>query len=55
MKVILEVNILNSCTKIELYLRHGSILAAGQIINALCNIARDKKQTIKDYLGILLN
>ncbi|EFX77014.1 hypothetical protein DAPPUDRAFT_248360 [Daphnia pulex] len=39
MKLILSTQILPRCTNPELYLRHGSILASGKVISALCQVA----------------
>lgn len=48
MKIILLMNILPRCTNPELYLRHGSILAGGKIINALCQVAKDRQRPLTD-------
>ena len=50
-KVILLNQILPRCTNPELYLRHGSILASGKIINALCRLAKNNQRTSADELG----
>lgn len=53
MKIILLMNILPRCTNPELYLRHGSILAGGKIINALCQVAKDRQRPLTDEFGIV--
>lgn len=50
-KIILAKQILPRCTVSELYLRHGSILASGKVINALCRVASDKQQPLEEYFG----
>jgi hypothetical protein len=51
MKVILSNQILPRCTHPELYLRHGSILACGKVINALCQDAKNRQLRVADDLG----
>ena len=51
MKVILSNQILPRCTNPELYLRHGSILASGKVINALCQVAKDHQRRAADEFG----
>jgi hypothetical protein len=53
MKVILSTQILPRCTNPELYLRHGSILASGKVISALCQVAKDHQRRLPDELGQL--
>ena len=54
-KAILSSQILPRCTNPELYLRHGSILASGKVINALCQMAKDnQRRMLADDLGKLL-
>ncbi|EFX63116.1 LOW QUALITY PROTEIN: hypothetical protein DAPPUDRAFT_269046 [Daphnia pulex] len=51
MKLILSTQILPRCTNPELYLRHGSILASGKVISALCQVAKDHQRRLPDELG----
>ncbi|EFX61816.1 hypothetical protein DAPPUDRAFT_68626, partial [Daphnia pulex] len=53
MKLILSTQILPRCTNPELYLRHGSILASGKVISALCQVAKDHQRRLPDELGQL--
>jgi hypothetical protein len=53
MKLILSTQILPRCTNPELYLRHGSILAIGKVISALCQVAKDHQRRLPDELGQL--
>lgn len=53
MKFILSTQILPRCTNPELYLRHGSILASGKVISALCQVAKDHRRRLADELGKL--
>ncbi|EFX62283.1 hypothetical protein DAPPUDRAFT_120367, partial [Daphnia pulex] len=46
MKLILSTQILPRCTNSELYLRHGSILASGKVISALCQVAKDHQRGV---------
>ncbi|EFX73827.1 hypothetical protein DAPPUDRAFT_109456 [Daphnia pulex] len=51
MKLILSTQILPRCTNPEPYLRHGSILASGKVISALCQVAKDHQRRLADELG----
>jgi len=51
MKDTLLVEILPNCTHSDLHLRHGSILASGQIINAICQVAIEQHIPILQYFG----
>ncbi|EFX63654.1 hypothetical protein DAPPUDRAFT_119008 [Daphnia pulex] len=51
MKLILSTQILPRCTNPILYLRHGSILASGKVISALCQVAKDHQRRLPDELG----
>ncbi|EFX85430.1 hypothetical protein DAPPUDRAFT_99071 [Daphnia pulex] len=51
MKLILSTQILPRCTNPELYLRHGSILASGKVISALCQVTKDHQRRLPDELG----
>ncbi|EFX75777.1 hypothetical protein DAPPUDRAFT_323024 [Daphnia pulex] len=51
MKLILFTQILPRCSNPELYLRHGSILASGKVISALCQVAKDHQRRLPDELG----
>ncbi|EFX65642.1 hypothetical protein DAPPUDRAFT_264373 [Daphnia pulex] len=53
MKLILSTQILPRCSNPELYLRHGSILASGKVISALCQVAKDHQRRLPDELGQL--
>lgn len=48
---VLRQQIIVHCTNPELYLRYGSILASGKIINALCKVAKDNDKSVTDLLG----
>ena len=54
MKDILLVKVLPNCTQSDLHLRHGSILASGQIINAICRVAVQENIPILQYFGASL-
>lgn len=52
LKMALLQEILPHCTQQDLHLRLGSILAAGEVINALCQVAEgSNKQWMEEYLG----
>lgn len=50
-KDIMMKKLVQSCTHPELHLRHGSILAAGEILNAICQVVEKTQTHLSEYLG----